>query len=80
MNQQLKIVLLALVVVAMLWITLRFAVPLFANLFAGLGVEIPAPLATLALRSPRLALTTLLVGPPILLAAFGVLVWRLFRR
>ena len=73
-------VLLALVIVAMLWISLKSAVPLFANLFAGLGVEIPFPLSKLALRSPRLALTTLFVGLPILLIASGVLAWRLLRR
>jgi type II secretory pathway component PulF len=42
------------VALAVACVTLKFIVPLFANLFAGIGKEIPAPLGEVVRRFPAL--------------------------
>jgi type II secretory pathway component PulF len=78
-NQYLKVAVLIVIAFAVGCITLKFVLPLFANLFVGFGVEIPPPLSRIAMRFPRLTLILLFGGPPIVLLVLALVAWRLLR-
>ena len=56
----------------------RYVIPTFANLFLGLGVELPLPAGTFR-EYPELALTLLTVGPLLILGLLVLAVVRLSR-
>ena len=64
--------------VALLFLTLKFILPLAVMVFSGLGVEVPLP-ATFTKHHPTLALYAFLIGGPLLFmliaACLARLVW-----
>ena len=75
----LKVVLLGLCAVALVFVALKFILPLIWLHFGGVGVEVPLP-RRFAMGHPRLALYLFVLGGPLLfiaLVATGIWLLRL---